>query len=262
MYSPMDFVFKSIHTFWYIINPILVVADGFARGFSLISAVDYLRFSAHSDLQTSYVALVLGGTFASCGGGLIADFFGLNRIEWGVHTPRFVQNVPYGVKASFFLALGYVISISPELPIHRQLISLISQLSPYLLPGIGLDSEESTVDISLIHFVFRSLFVLFLLFDEFGNAPLVAFEAPGSDVPDQEPDREISDLSVIPKEEPVSEHNFLSPQTRYLNSATRPSSVPISKASVTPRSPLETPYTQEPLNITLQANLLDLLEIE
>lgn len=71
MYSPFDIVFKFIHTFWYIINPFLIVADGFARGFSMVSTVDFLRFSAHNDLQTSYVALILGGGFAACGGGLI-----------------------------------------------------------------------------------------------------------------------------------------------------------------------------------------------
>lgn len=155
---------------------------------------------------------------------------------------------------TFLLAFGYVVSISPELPLHREFLTLLGHLSQFLLPGLNLAAGESPIDSTLIRFVFRALFVSFLLFDEFVNAPLIAFEAPGAEVPEGDTTyREVSDLSMLAKEEPASERSFLSPEFRRLSSPTRPSSAPLSKTPVSTQKPFgeervlsDTPRTHVP----------------
>ncbi|KAI9293903.1 hypothetical protein K502DRAFT_273024, partial [Neoconidiobolus thromboides FSU 785] len=114
-YSPNDLIFKILLPFLSLINPLLIIADGVSRGFAVTSTIDIIRASNSLPLANSYVAMILGGTVAACGGGIMMDLFKLNQPEWGLQTPNFVKNIPLGIRTPFYLAIFYIVSTTQEL---------------------------------------------------------------------------------------------------------------------------------------------------
>ncbi|RCH79472.1 hypothetical protein CU097_000459, partial [Rhizopus azygosporus] len=61
-----------------------------------------------------YVAKILCGTLAGCGGGLWIDAFRLTETNWTFSTPRLLHVASIDMKASFIGSLFYVAATSPE----------------------------------------------------------------------------------------------------------------------------------------------------
>ncbi|KAG0762948.1 hypothetical protein G6F24_006397 [Rhizopus arrhizus] len=61
-----------------------------------------------------YVAKVLCGTLAGCGGGLWIDTFRLTHSNWSFSTPRLLHAASIDMKTSFTSTLFYVAATSPE----------------------------------------------------------------------------------------------------------------------------------------------------
>lgn len=172
MYSPFDIVFQTLYTFMPALSPLLVIADGISRGFSLTSTIDYLR-TTPEPLGNSYVAMVLGGTAAACGGGLLFDIFGMDSLEWRFRTPNFARKLPYGVKVAFIISIGYVAAQTPGLYFNKLIQYILSAAPEFLKPFekviIG-DIEVSDLK-ALTCFGFSFI----LLLEEFSPSPQFKF---------------------------------------------------------------------------------------
>ncbi|CAG8801593.1 9375_t:CDS:2, partial [Dentiscutata erythropus] len=119
IYSIM-FYFPNFHQYFtsippFILDPILITADGFIRANAICSSgVDRIRFGKHDNplLNTSWVAILICGTLSGCGGGLWESTFQLASPKWTFSTPPAFINPPYDMKTSFITALLYTLTTS------------------------------------------------------------------------------------------------------------------------------------------------------
>ncbi|CAO3661268.1 unnamed protein product [Umbelopsis ramanniana] len=97
-----------------LLQPILIVADGILRGVAVAKiGVDGVRLG---DIGPGkYVAMLLCGTLCGGGGGIWADAFRLTQHTWSFSTPRVLLAPGVDLKASFVVALFYMLSTSEEL---------------------------------------------------------------------------------------------------------------------------------------------------
>ncbi|CAO3672062.1 unnamed protein product [Umbelopsis vinacea] len=97
-----------------LLQPILITADGILRGIAVAKVgVDGVRLG---DIGPGkYVAMLLCGTLCGGGGGIWADAFRLTQHTWSFSTPRVLLAPGVDLKASFVVALFYMLSTSGEL---------------------------------------------------------------------------------------------------------------------------------------------------
>ncbi|KAG2175557.1 hypothetical protein INT43_001204 [Umbelopsis isabellina] len=97
-----------------LLQPILITADGILRGIAVAKVgVDGVRLG---DIGPGkYVAMLLCGTLCGGGGGIWADAFRLTQHTWSFSTPRVLMAPGVDLKASFVVALFYMLSTSAEL---------------------------------------------------------------------------------------------------------------------------------------------------
>ncbi|CAG8558240.1 46336_t:CDS:2 [Gigaspora margarita] len=125
IYSMM-FYFPNFHQYFtsipsFILDPILLTADGFIRANAICSSgVDHIRFGKHYNpsLNTSWVAILICGTLCGCGGGLWESTFQLASPKWTFCTPPAFLNPTHDMKMSFITTLFYALTTSDiQLPI-------------------------------------------------------------------------------------------------------------------------------------------------
>lgn len=97
-----------------IIEHLFALSDSILRALSMCqNGIDGV--SNHPELgPDKYVAKVLCGTLAGCGGGLWIDAFRMNESNWSFSTPRLLRIASIDMKASLTGSLFYVAATSPE----------------------------------------------------------------------------------------------------------------------------------------------------
>nr|CAG8493720.1 666_t:CDS:2 [Entrophospora candida] len=95
-----------------IINPILLIADGILRGYSIcLLGIDSIRYDSRNkdpDLSNSLVAMILCGTLCGSGGAIWTSAFKLGSPFWSFTTPSVLLQPSYDMKSSFLLSLFYI----------------------------------------------------------------------------------------------------------------------------------------------------------
>ncbi|CAG8605925.1 21030_t:CDS:1 [Cetraspora pellucida] len=114
------FYFPSFQQFFIsipssLLDPILLISDGFIRGNAICSSgVDRIRFGTYDNpsLNSSWVAILVCGTLCGCGGGLLESTFQFASPKWTFSTPSAFLNPTYDMKMSFIIALFYALTTS------------------------------------------------------------------------------------------------------------------------------------------------------
>ncbi|KAI8099644.1 uncharacterized protein BX664DRAFT_273000 [Halteromyces radiatus] len=97
------------------LEQVLTVADGILRNFA-ITRVGIEGVALNPLLgDDKWVAKLICGTLAGCGGGFWIDTFKLTQEHWTFSTPRFLHSPSIDMKASFASTLFYLISTNSEL---------------------------------------------------------------------------------------------------------------------------------------------------
>ncbi|CAJ0759905.1 19899_t:CDS:2 [Entrophospora sp. SA101] len=95
-----------------IINPILLIADGILRGYSIcLLGIDSIRYDSRNkdpDLSNSLVAMILCGILCGSGGSIWTSAFKLGSPFWSFTTPSVLLQPSYDMKSSFLLSLFYI----------------------------------------------------------------------------------------------------------------------------------------------------------
>ena len=143
---PSDRVFSLLNQYAFLIDPLLIGADGVARSMAqCIGGVDMVR--AHPLLgPEKYVAQIILGTLAGTGGGLLADAFVLSAPTWHFRLPTAFKSPTIDLKTAFSVAVTYTILTSEEL--MQQLMYLMQLQGKESVQVMG--QEEARVVCALL----------------------------------------------------------------------------------------------------------------
>ncbi|GAN07030.1 hypothetical protein MAM1_0145c06520 [Mucor ambiguus] len=108
VYQVVDFLFSIP-----VVEHVFTLSDSILRALAMIQ-VGVEGVSANPALGADkFVAKVLCGTLAGCGGGLWIDAFRLNQPNWSFSTPRLLHVASVDMKVSFLTSLFYVFATTP-----------------------------------------------------------------------------------------------------------------------------------------------------
>ncbi|KAI8047905.1 hypothetical protein BDF21DRAFT_372745 [Thamnidium elegans] len=98
-----------------IVEHIFTVSDSILRTLAMVQ-VGIEGVNSNPNLgPTKFVAKVLCGTLAGCGGGLWIDAFRLNQPNWSFSTPRLLHVASINMKVSLITTLFYIGATTPAL---------------------------------------------------------------------------------------------------------------------------------------------------
>ncbi|CAO3624362.1 unnamed protein product [Cunninghamella blakesleeana] len=96
------------------LQEVLILADGILRNYS-ITKIGIEGVSLNPSLgDDKWVAKLILGTLAGCGGGFWIETFRLNQEHWTFQTPQVLRTPNIDMKFSFLSTLFYLITTSPE----------------------------------------------------------------------------------------------------------------------------------------------------
>ncbi|KAF8975565.1 hypothetical protein BGZ46_009018 [Entomortierella lignicola] len=107
-----------------VLDSVLITVDGSLRALSIAKlGVDgsRMRFAADTHqggaggVSEPWFAMLLLGTIAGSGGGMLADLLRLKTHQWTLATPTFVHAVTFDMKAAFLSTFFYAASTSQQL---------------------------------------------------------------------------------------------------------------------------------------------------
>ncbi|KAL1924354.1 uncharacterized protein VTP21DRAFT_7389 [Calcarisporiella thermophila] len=101
-----------------LLDPFLISADGLTRFSAITSfAIDACHFRPEvaPRLGGSWIAMLVCGTIAGCGGGLWNDALQLGSAHWGLRTPRGFKTPTWDMAAAFLTAACYTFYSMPEI---------------------------------------------------------------------------------------------------------------------------------------------------
>ncbi|KAI8342064.1 hypothetical protein BC941DRAFT_499564 [Chlamydoabsidia padenii] len=98
-----------------VMEEFLTLADGILRN-KVITQIGIEGVALNPLLgNDKWVAKLICGTLAGCGGGFWIDTFRLTQEHWTFSTPQFLQEPPVDMKVSFVSTLFYLVSTNTEL---------------------------------------------------------------------------------------------------------------------------------------------------
>ncbi|CEP08076.1 hypothetical protein [Parasitella parasitica] len=109
VYQFVDFLFSIP-----LVEHVFTLSDSILRALAMIQ-VGVEGVGSNPALgPDKFVAKVLCGTLAGCGGGLWIDAFRLNQPNWSFSTPRLLHVASVDMKVSFLTSLFYVVATTPS----------------------------------------------------------------------------------------------------------------------------------------------------
>ncbi|CAO3596714.1 unnamed protein product [Absidia cylindrospora] len=97
------------------LEQVLTLADGILRNFAVTRVGIQGVISNPALGDDKWMAKLICGTLAGCGGGFWIDTFKLTQEHWTFSTPRILHTPTIDMKASFASTLFYLVSTQPEL---------------------------------------------------------------------------------------------------------------------------------------------------
>jgi hypothetical protein len=105
-HAPYDIIYTSLEMTATVLEPLLVVNDGVARSLAQIkSGIELARGRLGGD---AWVAMLICGTIAATGGGVVGDLYQLSTPAWALRVPMAFRKTTVDIKTAFVGALVYV----------------------------------------------------------------------------------------------------------------------------------------------------------
>lgn len=142
-------------------NYISTMIDATSRTITLSGIIDTICDSKDVRLNNSIIMLIVCGTIAGCGGGIIEKTFSLSKKDWKYKTPSSLKGEnSYSLKATLCFAIMYIVL---SLPINQSMIGLFGLILETRKHFFGNYTRIEAKALTWLSFLLTNIFHTYLM---------------------------------------------------------------------------------------------------